>query len=161
MYFICNSFVFMWYLYMMIWKVDEAASTNFFFFFIIYNFFHIANQLYQHSSTSRTIASSQHHPRETRPLLSQPNLYKNCYIGFAYYEFVSYITRNASMFLLIHFLAFSYFFFLSFILIYNMKVSQSICLFIFSYSAISFSFPSVSYLIWNRVTLVAYSFSRI
>ena len=100
----------------------------FIFFFNIYNFFHIANQLCQHSSTSRTIASSQHHPRETRPLLSQSNLYKNCFIGFAYYEFVSYITRNASMFLLIQFLPFSYFFFfLSFHFIYNMKVSQCLC----------------------------------
>jgi len=27
---LCNSFVFMWYSYMIIWKVDEAASTNFF-----------------------------------------------------------------------------------------------------------------------------------
>jgi hypothetical protein len=162
----CNSFVFMWYLYMIIWNVDEAASTNFF--FIIYNLFHIANQLHQHSCTSRTIASSQHHPRETRPLLGQSNLYKNCYIGFAYYEFVSYITRNASMFLLILFLSFSYFFFLSFIFIYNMKKwvnrfaysffciqlflflafifilymksSQSICLFAFLHSAILFSF---------------------
>ena len=54
------------------------------FFFIIYNLFHIASQLYKHSCTSRTIASSQYHPRETRPLLSQPNLYKNSIIGFAY-----------------------------------------------------------------------------
>ncbi len=70
-------------------KVDEAASTNFF--FIIENLFHIANQLYKHSRISRTIASSQHHPRETRPLLSQSNLYKKRFIGFAYDEFVSYI----------------------------------------------------------------------
>ena len=35
---LCNSFVFMWYSYMSIWKVDEAASTNFFV-FIIYNLF--------------------------------------------------------------------------------------------------------------------------
>ena len=33
------------FLYMIICKVDEAASTNFFFFFIIYNSFHIASQL--------------------------------------------------------------------------------------------------------------------
>jgi len=98
------------FLYMIISK-SWRSSFDKLFFFIIYNLFHIANKLFQHSSTSRTIASSQHHPRETRPLLSQPNLYKNCYIGFAYYEFVSYITRNASMFLLIHFLSFSYFFF--------------------------------------------------
>ncbi len=41
---LCNLFVFIWYLYIIIWKVDEAASTNFFF-FIIYNLFHIASQL--------------------------------------------------------------------------------------------------------------------
>ena len=128
------------------------------FFLIIYNLYHTANQLYQYNSISRTITSSQHHPRETRPLLSQSNLYKNCYIGFAYYEFVSYITRNASIFLLIHFhaftyffsfpltsyiiwsrvnlfvssfLLFSYFFYLSFNFIYNIKRSESICLFVF------------------------------
>jgi len=108
--FAIRSFLCDIYVNMIIWKVDEAASTNFSF-FIIYNFFHIANQLYQHSSTSRTIASSQHHPRETRPLLSQSNLYKNCYIGIAYSEFVSYITRNASIDLLIRFITFTYFFF--------------------------------------------------
>ena len=96
-----------------IWWFEKLTKQlrQTFFFFIIYNLFHIANQLYQHSSTSRTIASSQHHPRETRPLLSQPNLYKNCYIGFAYYEFVSYITRNASIYLLIHFLLIQLFLF--------------------------------------------------
>jgi hypothetical protein len=36
---------------MIISKVDKAASTNFYF-IIIYNLFHIANQLHQHSSTS-------------------------------------------------------------------------------------------------------------
>jgi hypothetical protein len=117
-------------------------------FFLSYTiYFHIANQLYQHSHTSRTIASSQYHPRETRPLLGQSNLYKNCYIGFAYYESVSYITRNASMFLLIHFLSFSYFFSFFFNFIYNMKLSQSIYLFIFLHSAISFTFHSTSYII--------------
>jgi len=50
------------------------SSFDKLFFFIIY----IA--IY----TSRTITSSQYHPRETRPLLSQPNLYKNSIIGFAY-----------------------------------------------------------------------------
>lgn len=79
------------YLYMMTSKVDEAASTNFF--FIIYFFFHIANQLFQHSCTSQTIASSQHHPRETRPLMGEPNLYKNCYIGMLYDELASYIEK--------------------------------------------------------------------
>ncbi len=94
---------------MIIEKLTKQLRLTFF--FIIYNFFHIAKQLYQHSHTSRTIASSQHHPRETRPLLSQPSLYKKSYIGLAYDEFVSYITRNASMFLLIHFFSVSYFFF--------------------------------------------------
>ena len=127
------------------------SSFDKLFFFIIYNFFHIANQLYQHSSTSRTIASSQHHPRETRPLLGQPNLYKNCYIGFAYYEFVSYIRRNMSMFLLIHFLSFTYFFSFNFNFIYNMKLfwRESICLFVLSHSFISFTFRSTSYIIWS------------
>ena len=123
---------------MIICKVDEAASTNFFFHHIY--FIHIANQLYEYSHTSRTNTSSQHHPRETRPLLSQSNLYKNCYIGFAYYEFVSYIKRNASMFLLIHFYAFTYFFFLSFNFILYIKLSQCFCLFVFLHSAISFPF---------------------
>ena len=44
--------------------------------FTIYNSNHIAIQLFQHSWISRTIASSQHHPRETRPLFDQPNLHK-------------------------------------------------------------------------------------
>ena len=61
------------------------------------------NNYFQHSHTSRTIASSQHHPRETRPFLGQPNLYEKCYIGLAYVEFVSYITRNESIYLLTHF----------------------------------------------------------
>ena len=137
-------------------KVVEAASTNFF--FIIYNLFHTANQLYEDSYTSRTIASSQHHPRETRPLLSQPNLYKNRYIGITYYEFVSYIARNESMNLLTLFFSFSYFFssfpstahnttksqricwffFLSFNFIYSEKWSQWICRPFFLYLAISF-----------------------
>jgi hypothetical protein len=114
-----------------IFKSWRSSFDKLSFFFIIYNLFHIANQLYQHSSTSRTIASSQHHPRETRPLLGRPNLYKNCYIGIAYYEFVSYITRNASIYLLIHFLSFTYFFYYSFNFISNMKLNQSFCLFIF------------------------------
>ena len=110
------------------------------FFFIIYNLYHIDNQLYKVSCTSRTITSSQYHPRETRPLLGQWNLYKKTYIVFADFEFESYIARNASMFLLIRFFTFSYFFVLSFNFIYNMKLNQSICLFVFLYSAISFPF---------------------
>jgi membrane protein insertase Oxa1/YidC/SpoIIIJ len=123
---------------MILSKVDEAASTNFF--FIIDNLYHIANQLYKNSCTSRTITSSQYHPRESRPLLGQPNLYKNCYTVFAYYEIVSYIARNESMFLLIHFFSFSYFFYLFFNFIYNMKWSQSICLFIFIIQLFLFPF---------------------
>jgi len=68
---------------MIISKVDEAASTNFYF-IIIYNLFHIANKLQQHSNTSRTIASSQYHPRETRPFFGQPNSYKKTFIGLTY-----------------------------------------------------------------------------
>ncbi len=120
------------HLYMIISNVVEAASTNIFF-FIIYNSYHTANQLCRHSHTSRTIASSQHHPRETRPLLSQPNLYKISYIGIPYVEFVSYIERKRSIVLLIRFLTFIYFFF----------------------------FPSFSYYIWSWINRFAYSISYI
>jgi hypothetical protein len=92
---------------MIIRKVNEAASKNFFFSsYTIY--FTMLNNYFQHSHTSRTIASSQHHPRETRPLMSQPNLYENCYIGLTYVQFVSYITRNESIYLLTHFFLLSY-----------------------------------------------------
>ena len=101
-----------------------------------------------YSYTSRTIASSQHHPRETRPLLSQSNLYKNCYIGFTYYEFVSYIRRNASIFLPYSFFFIQLFLFLSFIFIYNIKLKSIKYLFIyfllFSYF---FFYPLFSYII--------------
>ena len=107
-------------IYMIISKVDEAASTNLFF-FIIYNSYHIANQLYQYSCTSRTIASSQHHPRETRPLLSQPNLYKIFYIGFTYDKFALYITRNESTLFASSISSIHLFLFLSFIFILHMK----------------------------------------
>jgi len=60
------------------------------------------------------------------------------------------------MFLLIHFLSFSYFFFVPFIFIYNIKSSQSFVLFILLYLAISFSYPSSSYYIWNWIDLFAY-----
>jgi hypothetical protein len=63
-------------------------------FFIIYNWFHIATRLHRHSHTSRTIASSQHHPRETRPLLCQPNLYNNRITGISYEAFASHVTRK-------------------------------------------------------------------
>ena len=120
------------------------SSFDKLFFFIIYNFFHIANQLYQHSSTSRTIASSQHHPRETRPLLSQPNLYKNRYIGIAYYEFVSYIARNESMLLLILFSPFSYFFSST-----SYIIRKTVNVYADSFSFLSF--PLTSYYIWKWV----------
>lgn len=90
MYFVCNSFVVIWNSYMIIWKLTKQLRLTFF--FIIYKCFHTAKQLYRHSHTSRTITSSQHHPRETRPFLCQSSLYKNCYIGIVYYEFASYIT---------------------------------------------------------------------
>jgi len=105
--FAISSFFFVIYLYMIIRKVNEAASKNFFFSsYTIY--FTMLNNYFQHSHTSRTIASSQHHPRETRPLMSQPNLYENCYIGLTYVQFVSYITRNESIYLLTHFFLLSY-----------------------------------------------------
>ena len=116
--------------------MTKQLRQTFFSSYIIY--FHIANQLYQHSHTSRTIASSQYHPRETRPLLGEPNLYKNCYIGFAYVEFVSYITRNLSMFLLIRFFTFSYFFF-SFHIVYEIQLFYLLIHFL-AFSCFFFSF---------------------
>jgi hypothetical protein len=68
----------------MIKKVIEAASTKLFFFTI-----HI----------SRAIVSSQYHPRETRPLLGEPNLHRNCYIGFVDNEmFLYYIWKWVNLF---------------------------------------------------------------
>ena len=131
------------------WKVVEAASTNVFFHHI--QLIHIANQLYEDSYTSRTITSSQHHPRETRPLMSQPNLYKKRYTGIAYSEFVSYRTRKMSMFLLIHFFTFSYFFF-SF-LSTSYRIWSWVNPFAYSFFHIQlflFSFLSTSYSIWNE-----------
>jgi len=60
------------------------SSFDELFFFITHNWFHIAARLHEHSRTSRTIASSQHQHRQTRSLLCQPNLYKNCYTGLTY-----------------------------------------------------------------------------
>src|SRR3990167_7118218 len=88
---------------------------------------------------------SQYHPRETRPLLGEPNLYKNCYIGFAYVEFVSYITRNLSMFLLIRFFTFSYFFF-SFHIVYEIQLFYLLIHFL-AFSCFFFSFLHFSYYI--------------
>jgi len=56
----------------------------------------------------RTITSSQHHPRESRSFLGQPNLYKKTYIAFAYYDFALYIYshiqyENEAKFLLVFF----------------------------------------------------------
>ena len=164
-YFAISPFVYDIYIWSYV-KLTKQLRLTFFFHHI--QIIHSANRLYEDSHTSRTIASSQHHPRETRPLLSQPNLYRKRILGITYYEFVSYLTRNLSMFLLIHFLLFSYFFFLSSRLhiayenesidlliffhafsyffffpcffISHMKRSQSICLFFFGYSAISFFF---------------------
>ena len=101
------------------------SSFDKLFFFHTQFIYHIANQLHQHSNISRTIASSQHHPRETRPLLSQPNLYKIFYIGMSYDEIVLYITRNESIYFFIRFL------FLSFLFLFYINSSQSICLFFF------------------------------
>ena len=125
-----------------IWWFEKLSKQlrQTFFFHHIQSLFHIANQLYKDSCTSRTTTSSQYHPRAIRSLLGQSNLYKNCYIGIAQNEFASYIERNGSIYLLIHFFLFSKFFFLSFNFIYNMKWSQSICLFIFIIQQILFLF---------------------
>lgn len=122
-------------LYMIISKVNEAASKTSL--FIIYNHFHNANRLFQYSHTSRTIASSQHHPRETRPLLSQLNIYENCYIGLVHVEFASYITRNTSNYWLTQFYIGSYFVSLSFILLFDMKLFFTYWLTFFFLSASS------------------------
>ncbi len=137
-------------------KLTKQLRQTFFFFLHHIHFFHIANQLFQYSSTSRTIASSQYHPRETRPLLGQPNLYKNYIIGFAYVEFVSYNRKKKSMFLLNRFLAFSYFFF--FLTSTSYIIWNWVKAFAYSISAFSyffFFFPSTSYIIWNRAKAFA------
>ena len=131
----------------MIWKVDEAASTNFLFFSSYTIYFILLNNCITHSHTSRTIASSQYHPRETRPLLGQLNLYKKTFIGLAYDEIVSYIERNATNYLLLFFLLSSKKFYFSFNFIYNIELRQTICFYFSSYSAKSFFFPSTSYII--------------
>jgi hypothetical protein len=113
------------------------------------------NYFFQHSHISRTIASSQHHPRETRPLLSQPNLYENCYIGLAYVEFVSYITRNESIYLLTHFFLLSYIPF-SFLYSHIMCEVESI-----DFAAAFFSVQQKSFFhiyVWSWVNLFAGSF---
>lgn len=106
--FTIRSFLYDIYIYDHFQKLTKQLRQTFF--FIIYNSYHIANQLYQHSHISRTIASSQYHPRETRLLMSQPNLYKIFYNGMSYDETVSYITRNESIHLLLRSIAFIYFF---------------------------------------------------
>lgn len=73
---------------MIISNIAEAASTN-----ILSDHirrYHIATWLHQYSSTSQAIASSQHHPRETRPSFGRPSLYRKCSTGLAYWKFVSY-----------------------------------------------------------------------
>ena len=114
-----------------IWSLQKLTKQlRKIFFFLSYTiFFTMLNNCIQHICTSRTIASSQYHPRETRPLLSQPNLYKKSYIGLAYYEFVSYITRNESICLQTRCHLVSYYFFLSFLPSYiiYMKLCYSLC----------------------------------
>lgn len=78
------------------WKLTKQLRKPFF--YIILNIFHNANTLHQHSHTSRTIASSQYHPRETRPLLSHTSQKKKSYIGLAYYEFASYIEKRMKLY---------------------------------------------------------------
>lgn len=77
----------------MMCQVDEAASTNFFFSSHTIDFT-LLNNCITHSHTSRTIASSQYHPRETRSLLGRPNLYKTSIIWLAHDEFVSYYNEK-------------------------------------------------------------------
>jgi hypothetical protein len=107
-----------------------------------------------------------------------------CNVVSLFHIIWKWVNRFAYSFFCIHL-----FLFLSFIFILYMKSSQSICLFVFSHSAIAFSFPlfsyiiswresmylltrflafsyffffpSFSYYIWNGVNLFAYSFSRI
>ena len=67
---------------MIISTVDEAASTNYLSDHI--KEYHIARWLHQYSSTSQAIASSQHHPRGTRPFFGRPSLYRKRYTGLAY-----------------------------------------------------------------------------
>jgi hypothetical protein len=56
--------------------------------------FHTANTLHWNRHTSRTIASSQHHPRERRPFLGQPSQCKKPYIGFARYNIVVLLRKK-------------------------------------------------------------------
>ena len=157
-YFAISPFVYDIYIWSYV-KLTKQLRLTFFFHHI--QIIHSANRLYEDSHTSRTIASSQHHPRETRPLLSQPNLYRKRILGITYYEFVSYLTRNLSMFLLIHFLLFSYFFFLS-PQLHIAYETESIDLLIFFLAfTYFFSFPRFSYRIWKQVNRFAYSFSGI
>ena len=63
------------------------------------------------------------------------------------YDIRSRVNRFAySFFTCMHYFVFP---FLSFILIYNMKLSQTFCLLVLLYSSISFSFASTSYSIWS------------
>ena len=67
---------------MIISNVAEAASTDIFSDHT--SRYHIATWLHQYSSTSQAIASSQHHPRETRPSFGRPSLYRKSSTGLAY-----------------------------------------------------------------------------
>ena len=71
------------------------------------------------------------------------------------YYIRSWVNRFADSFF-----TFTYFLsFLCFILIYNMKQRQSFCLFILSYSSVSFFFASTSYSIWSEAKRFACSSS--
>ena len=85
------------------------------------------------------------------------NRFAYSFFAFSYFfsSFIHIYMKSQSF--AYSFFAFSYFFpFLHFI--YNMKLVNLICLFFFSHSAISFSFPSFSYIIWSWVNRFAYSF---
>jgi hypothetical protein len=118
--------------YMIMWKVAEAASTNFF--FIIYNLFTL---LINCMKTVILAEQSLHH----NIILEKLDHWwvnrictKNVIPESHTLSLFSYRTRKLSMFLLIHFFTFSYFF---------------------------FSFLSTSYSIWNWVNPFAYSFFHI
>jgi hypothetical protein len=75
------------------------------------------------------------------------------FLLFSYFVFLSFIfiydMKSSQSICLLVFIIQLFLFFLSFIFIYDTKCSQSICLFAFYYSAISFFIPSFSYIIWS------------
>ncbi len=148
--------------------------------------FHI---IYENEGTKKETAECEKMTKQIHWLSFILFIFYHSAISFFPFLHFHILYEVESIYLLVPFLLFSYFVFHSFIFIYNMKSSQSICLFVFSHSAIAFSFPSFSYIIswgesmylltrflafsyffffpsfsyiiWNEVNLFAYSFSRI